>query len=195
MNRRLSLKQYRNLDLFFFAVMLCISETLIVNAAIRWYPDQLYTVSVSAAITAIVMMRWGGWAALHAALGGLVYAVSAGGGGAQLAVYAAGNLLGLTALLLIRFLGGERIRKDAALTAVFGVVTVLGMQAGRAILSLCLGYAPEQALRFITTDVVTLLFTVVLICLVRRLDGVFENQKHYLARIAEEERRERGGIR
>ena len=70
MNRRLSLKQYRNLDLFFFAVMLCISETLIVNAAIRWYPDQLYTVSVSAAITAIVMMRWGGLAAIHAVLGG-----------------------------------------------------------------------------------------------------------------------------
>lgn len=188
-------RTYQVIDLALFALMTVFFEALLVTAGVRWFPAEAYMVSVTPVITAIVMMRWGGWAALHAALGGLVYAVSAGGGGAQLAVYAAGNLLGLTALLLIRFLGGERIRKDAALTAVFGAVTVLGMQAGRAILSLCLGYAPEQALRFITTDVVTLLFTVVLICLVRRLDGVFENQKHYLARIAEEERRERGGIR
>ena len=49
-NRHLTLKQYRRLDLFLFAVMLILSESLIVNAAIRWFPDQLYTVSVSAAI-------------------------------------------------------------------------------------------------------------------------------------------------
>ena len=186
---------YQTIDLALFALMTVFFEALLVTAGVKWFPAEAYMVSVTPVITAIVMMRWGPWAAIHAVAGGLAYAVSAGGGGVQLAVYAGGNLLGLAALLLIRGLGGERIRTSAPLTALFGGVTAVGMQAGRALLSMCLGYTPAQALRFITTDVVTLLFTVVLICLVRRLDGVFENQMHYLARIAEEERKERGGIR
>ena len=110
MNRHLTLKQYRNLDLFFFAVMLILSETLTVSAGIRWYPDQLYTVSVSAAITAIVMMRWGPWAAIHAVLGGIVYCLAAKGTPRQFVIYGAGNLFALLSLLMIRLMGNERIR-------------------------------------------------------------------------------------
>ena len=70
MRRQLSFSEYRGIDLTLFAVILCIAELLIVTAARFWYADQLYTVSVVAAVVAIVLMRWGPWAGIHAVLGG-----------------------------------------------------------------------------------------------------------------------------
>ena len=52
-----------------FALMLTVAETIAVTAARRWFPNEPYTVSVTPAITTIVMMRWGPWAGLHAVLG------------------------------------------------------------------------------------------------------------------------------
>ncbi len=194
MNRRLSLKQYRNLDLFFFAVMLCISETLIVNAAIRWYPDQLYTVSVSAAITAIVMMRWGGWAAIHAVLGGIVYCLAAKGTAQQFMIYGIGNLFGLLSLLMIRLLGKDRICGNVLLVLLFALCTQLFMQMGRACIAVINGAAFETGIHFITTDALSGLFTMVIVWIASRLDGVFEDQISYLLRVQKEAEEEKGGF-
>ena len=194
MSRRLSLKQYRNLDLFFFAVMLCISETLIVNAAIRWYPDQLYTVSVSAAITAIVMMRWGGLAAIHAVLGGIVYCLAAKGTAQQFMIYGIGNLFGLLSLLMIRLLGKDRICGNVLLVLLFALCTQLFMQMGRACIAVINGAAFETGIHFITTDALSGLFTMVIVWIASRLDGVFEDQISYLLRVQKEAEEEKGGF-
>lgn len=194
MNRRLSLKQYRNLDLFFFAVMLCISETLIVNAAIRWYPDQLYTVSVSAAITAIVMMRWGGLAAIHAVLGGIVYCLAAKGTAQQFMIYGIGNLFGLLSLLMNRLLGKDRICGNVLLVLLFALCTQLFMQMGRACIAVINGAAFETGIHFITTDALSGLFTMVIVWIASRLDGVFEDQISYLLRVQKEAEEEKGGF-
>ena len=193
-NRRLSLKQYRNLDLFFFAVMLCISETLIVNAAVRWYPDQLYTVSVSAAITAIVMMRWGAWAGIHAVLGGIVYCLAAKGTPQQFMIYGIGNLFGLLSLLMIRLLGKDRICGNVLLVLLFALCTQLFMQMGRACIAVINGAAFETGIHFITTDALSGLFTMVIVWIASRLDGVFEDQISYLLRVQKEAEEEKGGF-
>ena len=95
MKRQLTLAEYRSLDLTLFAVILAVCEYIITLAAIRWFPGQLYTVSLSAALCAIVLMRWGPWAGLHALLGGTAFWLASGGTPRQLAVYALGNPLGL----------------------------------------------------------------------------------------------------
>ena len=111
MNRQLTYRQYRGIDLTLFAVMLCISETLIVKAARFWFPDQLYTVSVVGALTAVVLMRWGGFAAIHALLGGLVFSLVSGGTASQTLIYCVGNLFAMLSLVPRRLLGAERKRK------------------------------------------------------------------------------------
>ena len=194
MNRHMTLKQYRRLDLFLFAVMLIISESLIVNAAIRWFPDQLYTVSVSAAITAIVMMRWGARAAIHAVLGGLVYCFWAGGSPKQFLIYGIGNLFGLASLLMFRLWGKDRIRENVLLTLLFAVCTQLFMQIGRACVSFLSGAPIESGLHFITTDALSGLFTMVIVWIASRLDGVFEDQISYLLRVQKENEEEKGGF-
>ena len=193
MTYRYSLRQYRAIDLGLFALILCVAETLIVTASSRWYADQLYTVSLAGAVTAIVLMRWGSWAALHAALSGLVFALASHGSARQLVIYGAGNLLSLLMLLPLRRLGGERIRQSAWLSVFFGLGTLLLMQLGRALVALLLGSSVAALQGFITTDSLSFLFTGVLLWIARRLDGVFEDQKHYLLRIHAPEE-EKGGF-
>ena len=183
MNRQLTFRQYRAIDLTLFAVMLCISETVIVRAARFWFPDQLYTVSAVGALTAVVLMRWGGFAAVHALLGGLVFSLVSGGTASQTLIYCAGNLLSLLMLLPRRLLGAERIRTDGFLSVGFGLCTLLFMQLGRALTALAMGADSESCLGFFTTDALSLLFTGVIVWIARRLDGIFEDQKHYLLRV------------
>ena len=77
----------------------------------------------------------------------------------------------------------------------FSILAVLAMQAGRAAVAMIAGTPPEGMLLFVTTDSVTYIFTVVILWIVSRLDGMLEDQKHYLARINDPERGEGGGSR
>ena len=193
MSQRRTVGQYRALDLGMFAVMLALFEALAVTAARRWFPNEPYTVSVVPAITAIVMMRWGPWAALHAVLGGAVFCLASGARWTHYIIYCVGNLGSMVALFLVKTWTPEGIRQSVSHSLIFGLCVALLMQAGRALMAVVLGYAPA-ALGFFTTDVITLLFTLVLIWIVRRLDGLFEEQTHYLLRINSQENEERGGF-
>ena len=72
MARRRSLGEYRAIDLFCFALMLALFEPVLHLAATKLFPAEPYSVSAAAAITAIVLMRWGPWAGIHSALGGVL---------------------------------------------------------------------------------------------------------------------------
>ena len=209
MNHRMTFRQYRQMDLTVFGGMLVLAETMIVLAATRWFPAEAYTVSAVAAVTAIVLMRWGPWAALHAVLGGLVYCFVSGGRPEQYLIYCAGNLFALLSLIWFRIFGKERISEDGILTVFFALGTQLFMQLGRAVTAFILlraspGSAPPGTqsfagalsfcIGFITTDALSGLFTAVILWIARRQDGLFEDQKHYLLRIQEAEKEERGEI-
>ena len=101
-------------------------------------------------------------------------------------------ILSLLMLIPLRSFGKEKIRGDALLSIIFGLGTVLLMQLGRALLALLLGGEFFTCLGFFTTDVLSLLFTGVIVWIARRLDGIFEDQKHYLLRIHEAEEKEGG---
>ena len=189
----MSVEEYRAIDIALFSVLLIVSETVIITAATRWFPGEPYTVSVTAAITAIVMMRWGAWAAIHAALGGFVLCFVSGGTVLQYMIYCAGNLLSLGALLFIRLFGSENIRRDSFKSLVFALLVLLLMQLGRAGTAVLFGTSIADAAGFVMTDTLSALFTLVIVWIVRRLDGVFENQKHYLLRVQKELREERFG--
>ncbi len=190
MRRQLSFEEYRGIDLTLFVIILGIAETLIVRAATGWFADQLYTVSVVGAVTAIVLMRWNAFALIHAVLGAVFFCFASHGTWQQYLIYGLGNLFSLLMLLPLKKLGSEKIRNDSFLSVCFGLGTLLLMQIGRAAVALVFGHSLSACLGFITTDVLSLLFTGVVIWIARRLDGVFENQKHYLLRIhnAEEEK-------
>ena len=192
MKNQISFSQYRAIDLSILMAMLALSQFLIYQATTFWFPDQLYVVSPVAGITAMVMMRWSGFAGIHACLGGLLFTALSGGSMEQYLIYGIGNLLSLGMLLMFKIFGKERIRKDGFLSIVFALGTQLLMQLGRAGIAAVLGHPVEVCIRFITTDVLSCLFTALIIWIIRRVEGLFEDQKLYLLRIQEEQTVERG---
>lgn len=186
MNREISFSQYRTIDLVILTVLMAVSQFVIYVASSFWYPEQLYVVSPVGAMVALVMMRWGVWAGIHALLGGVIFTLLSGGTMQHFLIYGVGNLASMLALLYIRFFTKERIRKDAFLAVVFALLVQILMQLGRSAVAALLGFPADACIGFITTDVLSCLFTAVIIWVVRRIEGLFEDQKHYLLRIQSE---------
>ena len=182
MGRQKTWKEYRTVDLLLLAGMLAVFEFIIVRAAVWWFPGQPFTVSLAAAVTSIVYMRWGAWGAIHAVEAGFIYCYFSGATGEQFIVYCAGNLLSVLAVLPLEALGKERVR-TGHLSLVFPLAVQLLMQGGRALTALVLGTEPGNLAGFFTTDSLSLLFTFVIVWIARKLDGVYEDQKHYLLRL------------
>ena len=187
MNRSISFRQYRAIDLTLLAVFLAASQCVISFAVSRWFPEQLYVVSPAAAMVALVMMRWNGYAWIHAVLAGVLYAGLSGGQWQHFLIYGVGNLLSLAALVFFRIFGKERLRKDVFWSLVFALCVQLLMQLGRAAVAALLGASAAGCLGFITTDILSELFTLFIIWTVRRVDGLFEDQKQDLLRIQSEQ--------
>lgn len=186
MKRQISWRQYRAIDLVLWGVALAVFEYLIVRAANWWFPGQPFTVSLAAPVASIVYMRWGFWGVLHAVEAGLVFCCFSGGTGEQLLIYCAGNAMSAAAVLLLKAVGKEKVRRGH-LALVFPLLVQVLMQGGRALTALVLGTEPGRLAGFFTTDSLSLLFTFVIIWIARRLDGIYEDQKHYLLRLNEEE--------
>ena len=190
MKRQLTLPEYRNIDLALFGVILAVFEFIIVrvsNMGAFW--DQPYTVSLAAAITSIIYMRWGYWGALHAALSGFLFCLFSGGTVNQYMIYTLGNLLSLAAVPVLKKLGHEKVRERSGWSLLFALAVIVLMWSGRALTALLLGAPAAGVVGFFTTDSLSALFTLVIIWIARRLDGVFEEQKHYLLRIQQEKER------
>ncbi len=192
MKGQISFGQYRAIDLSILSVVLVVCQYLTYLATAFWFPEQLYVVSPVGGMTALVMMRWSGWAAIPALLGGVVYVILAGGTVQQMLIFALGNLFSLLALILFKLYGKERIRKEGFLAMVFAIAVQLLMQLGRAAVAAAFGFPAAACIGFITTDILSILFTAFIIWTVRRIEGLFEDQKNYLLRIQREQQVERG---
>ncbi len=186
MNKSISFQQYRGIDLGIMALILTISQVVFTLGAKTWFWAVDYIVSPVAIITALVMMRWGPWAGIHAVLGGIVFTFTSGGSWQHYLIYGIGNLLCMVCLLYFKRLGKETIRRNGFWAVAFAVSVQLTMLLGRALMALVLGHSLGQCLGFITTDLLSALFTGVLAWIARRVDGLFEDQKHYLLRVQEE---------
>ena len=182
MRRQRTWKEYRAIDLAMLAGALAIFEFIMVCAATWWFPGQPFTVSLAAAMTSIVYMRWGAWGAIHAVEAGFVFCFFSGASGEQFFIYCIGNLFSVLAVLLLKVWGKERVR-TGHLSLIFPLLVQVLMQAGRAAAALLMGAEPANTVGFFTTDSLSLLFTFVIIWIARKLDGVYEDQKHYLLRI------------
>ena len=190
MKRGITFQQYRGMDVFFFTALLCLCETLIAFASTRWFPGEPYTLSLTSAVTAIVMVRWGAFAAFPAVLGGLAFCMASGAAPTQYLIYIIGNLAAMAMLPLLKKWGWRKLHESVLLTMAYAALITLLMQLGRCLIALALGNPPVICAGFITTDVLSVLFAVLLCWISRRLDGILEDQRNYLKRIQEEQENE-----
>jgi len=188
--KQITFKEYRMLDLIIFTVFTIVFEAIATYASGTWFWAQAINISVTLLLVCIVMMRWSGWAAIQAVAGGLVYCFAAGATTEQYIVYSIGNLLGLVALLLIRFVGKEKIRTSKMQLVLLATITYIGMAIGKTVVGLFFGGTISDFILYVTTDIISLLFAAVVLVLLRKTDGMIEDQKAYLFRVEREEREE-----
>ena len=69
-------------------------------------------------------------------------------------------------------------------------VAYIGMALGRWTVSLAFGGDLTALLVYVTTDIISLLFAEVILLILRKTDGMIEDQKAYLLRVDRERREE-----
>lgn len=185
-------KKYQGIDLMIWVILLFVFEFLTVKAGSVWFSSQPWSLSIVPALTAIVYMRWGAYGILYAFLGGIAVSFASDANSMQYVIYSFGNLLSALLLLMFRTVGKAGVRDKTSLSVIFALLTALLMQTGRGIVSVILGYDAGGIIGFISTDILSTAFSVLIVLITRRLDGVFEDQISYLIRVNNEEK-EKGG--
>ena len=182
----LTFKQYRNIDLSIFALLVILSEAITTVATNNWFVAQPVAISTTIIFICILMMRWSAFAFIHAIVGGVVFCVASGASAEHFIIYSVGNCLALCALLWFKLLGKEKVRKDGFLLTLYTFSVYLLMQVGRWLLSLCFGGGVGDLVGYLSTDIISLLFAVVIMLILRKTDGMIEDQKAYLFRLERE---------
>lgn len=192
-SRLISLRQYCLTDLFLFAAILIAFEVILHFAYRRFGASPLtFTFSPLVPVVLIVMMRWG-WCSVFYAMGdGLLYCLlnlnATGFSGNWFAIYIIGDAFIMLLLLMTRFMGKERIRGKWYFSALFALTGWVSVLVGRTLIATCFGYGFAATLIGQLLDVMSLVVGVIIILIVRRLDGMFEDQRHYLRRLDDEKK-------
>ena len=189
-SRSISIRQYKLTDLFLFAVILVIAELIAHFAGVKFADDTVaYLITFTVPITALVMMRWGWVAVLYAVADGVLWCLLKSAKWQSYLCYGLGNAFIALLLLMTRFMGKERIAGKWYFSALFVTCGWVAVMLGRSLVGLCAGYSLGELLRnFCLNELLSLFMAVVIICVMRKLDGMFEDQKSYLARIDGERR-------
>ena len=172
------------------SILLIISEAVTTLANNKWFAAQPVANSSTLLFICIFMMRWNGYAAIAAVLGGAVFCIASGATLEQFVIYAGGNLLSLLALLWFKAYRKDDVRLGSFKLSFFTISVYLLMQLGRWLISLAFGGGLWNIVGYITSDVISLLFAVIILFLLRGVDGMIEDQKAYLFRL-ERERKEK----
>ncbi|MDE7440008.1 MAG: hypothetical protein K2N23_05840 [Clostridia bacterium] len=185
----ISFRQYKYTDLFFFALVLGLSELLVFCSFKFWFKTTIdkYYVNFMLAIALTVIMRWGWVGGIYAVADGVVLCAMQGGSWQSYLSYAIGCACILSVLLLTKFLGKEKIRGKWYFSLIYILVgwvsvnfgiTCMGAILGAnflASLATSFGFGVYGGLSFALADAV--------IMILRKMNGMFEDQKHYLLRM------------
>ncbi|MGN0812557.1 MAG: hypothetical protein ACI4MQ_03500 [Candidatus Coproplasma sp.] len=192
-SRLISVKQYRLTDLFLFVLILAVSELIGYFAAGMLPSEAYYTVSFSIPIILLVMMRWGWPSVLYSLLSGLIVCLMNVGkvSGHQWACYLIGNAF-IALMLIPRYLiGSKAINSKWWAMALFAIGGWLCVYLGRSIVW-AIGFAVSPVdgqtaasgfVTFAQSDLLSLAMGVVLMLVLRKLDGMTEDQNEFLRRL------------
>ena len=191
MDNQITFKQYRNVDLIIFSVVTAVFELVATFATSKWFPGQPMAISITLAMILIAMHRWSAYAVIIAAVGGAAFCVASSASLEQFLIYCVGNSFAIFSLIYFRFLGKERVKNNFLLTLAFSASAYVFVALGRWLISLCFGSGFSELVGFLASDILSLLFAVILLWVFRGVDGLVEDQKAYLFRL-ERQKHENG---
>lgn len=183
---QITFKQYRTIDILILVALTIFFEAITTAATTRWFVFQPVALSIGLAMVCVAMMRWGWQAAFLAFASGFAFCTISGATGEQYLIYCVGNIFALLALVWIKRFGKESIRNSIPKLFLFGTTAYVGMCLGRWLVSLLFGGELKTFIAYAGTDIMTLVFAVLVLILFRKTDGLLEDQKAYLFRLERE---------
>lgn len=193
-SRLISLKQYRLTDLFLFAAILAIFDLLAHYVPILFGSNATFVFTLTVPITLLVMMRWG-WPCVFFAVGDGILLALLNNPSLWQGYVSYGIGFGVITLLVIplNLIGKQKIAGKWYLSALFVILAWGLMNVSVSLLQAACGYNVAEAFATNfgvgTNGLVSLGAALIVILVMRRLDGMFEDQRHYLIR-QDKERRE-----
>ena len=187
-SRLISIKQYRTTDLVIFAVILIIFDLLAHYASILFSGEIIYSFCLTVPITLVVMIRWG-WFSVFFAIGDalLLTVIHNPSMWQSYLCYGVGNASLMLLLLAVKFIGKKRIASTWYFTLLFVVCAWVLQNLTITVMNAICGYSFVLCLAanfgFGLTGVLSLAMGVVISLVLRKLDGMYEDQIEYLKRL------------
>ncbi len=191
--KQISFKQYRKIDIAILCILTAIFEGIATFAAgYKVWSAQPLAVSITLTMVCIAMLRWSELALIPSLVGAVTYCVVSGGTLKQYIIYISGGLFCLLAVPVLKKLGKDRVRLDFFRRLVFVTTVYTAIELGRWLTSLFfeLSLSSLTAFMFSPTELLSLLFAVIVVSLAKNADGLIEDQKSYLLRLDKEKREE-----
>lgn len=188
MKKNISFKTYRLIDLFILTGLLIIFE-IIASLALGWFNEKYY-ISLFISMSLIVMMRWNAWSVITILIGTIAYCLTNQGILKNYVIYLVGNLFIL--LNLLWFIKGKKKFQKNYVVLFYVVTGYLNIEIGRSLIALFYD-APffSTFIGFLGTDLLNFLLALLIVFIVRKQDGVFEDQFSYLKRMNEKKESEK----
>lgn len=188
-SKLISVKQYRLGDLCMFALIAAIAE-LVCYFARYWFSDAaFYTLNLMLPVITLVIVRWGWWGLILAALDGVLYSAIRGVEWQMYVIIIVSNLALSAQLLLTKTVKGgfKNHWYFAALVVLTGWVA---QNLVRALLFAAfygdIASAFATMFGFSDCGLLALVMGEIIIIVCRKFDGLFEDQKSYLLRLKKE---------
>lgn len=187
-SRLISIGQYRTTDLTIFAVILIIFDLLAHYAAVLFSGGVIFSFCLTVPITLLIMIRWG-WCSVFFAVGDalLLTVINNPAVWQSYLCYGVGNASLMLLLLAVKFIGKKRIVSTWYFSALF-VTCGWGLQnLTLTVMNTICGYSfassASSNFGFGITGVLSLAMGVVITAVLRKLDGMYEDQIEYLKRL------------
>lgn len=183
----LTFGQYRLADIMMFLLIMGVCEAVNVLAIRKWFPGMMFTVSVMLPVSLIVLVRWNWFAAFFPLFDGVLYCWMNGAGAATYLIYGVGNSFILLSWFLFKLYSKEKWISRWLTTLALTLISFVLLLAGRTVLGLCVSIPfTDIFMQTLISESVNLLFAVVVLLIARKADGLLEDQKKYLLRVAKD---------
>ena len=187
-SRLISVQQYRTTDLFIFAVIVVIFDLLMHYTPMLFSGEIIFSFCLTVPITLLVMMRWG-WCSVFFAIGDalLLTVLNNPSVWQSYLCYGVGNASLMLLLIVVKYIGKKRIASTWYFTSLFVVCGWVLQNLTITIMNAICGFPFVSYLGsnfgFGITGLLSLAMGLVITLVMRKLDGMYEDQMEYLKRL------------
>lgn len=182
MNKGMSLNLYRFIDIFIFSFIGLIFEYLAYKFLLVYdYP--YFSISLTVLMSSLIMMRWNKYSFIYPFTSGIFYVFLNKGNVINYLIYGFGNLFILFNLLLLNKKRKD-IKNKALMNSLYITNSFILICFGRSIVSIFYdNNFIDSFVSFLGTESLNYVFTLIILNLIRKIEGLYEDQVEYIKRI------------